>query len=285
MPDKAIEEMNQDELDSALLRSAADLPGDYYPVDDLLEAGADTAARDSSGWTPLHAAGHPDITRELLQAGADTGHTDGMGRTPLHYADTQEQAEILLDAGADPHATDDHGNTPAQYQETVLGEPLIDREETPVHSFVAVNGYDTGNGRDVAAVWWQSGDCYLVFAKYPAADWGDKEAVSVGAMGGDNAKEAALLTANGGPDSLDDNEPVKTMAELAQGSNVDLDTLRAGLAAGKEHGLPEGLMEALDGASRDQPESSHTQEPNHQSQPASRRPGPRRREQGTEQGL
>lgn len=84
----------------------------------LLQAGADIAARDLNGETPLHlAAGFRNAAAvaALLEAGADVHATTRRGDTPLHDAARNGSAEIvnaLLEAGADVHATSRGGYTP-----------------------------------------------------------------------------------------------------------------------------------------------------------------------------
>ena len=75
------------------------------------EAGADVAATDSNGETPLHlAAGsnkNPAVLEALLAAGADVLATDNPGWTPLHSASGNQGPALinaLLSAGADPTA-------------------------------------------------------------------------------------------------------------------------------------------------------------------------------------
>ncbi|MDX3800631.1 ankyrin repeat domain-containing protein [Streptomyces sp. AK04-3B] len=95
-------------------------------VDRLLGAGADPAAADAEGTTPLYAAcvqGEADTARRLLEAGAPPdAESAGLGAegTPLcaaacwGYVDT---VRVLLAHGADPHLREDHGTgmTPLQW--------------------------------------------------------------------------------------------------------------------------------------------------------------------------
>ena len=58
-------------------------------VRQLIDHGADVAARDETGLTSLHLAafsGSFDIVRLLIDHGADVTAQDGCSVTPLHYA-------------------------------------------------------------------------------------------------------------------------------------------------------------------------------------------------------
>lgn len=83
----------------------------------FLRRGADPNARSRNGWTALHEAflRGPDIHRILLDAGADPAATDNWGKSPLHLvAGSGEQGVIpmLVDAGADLDLLDGNGKTP-----------------------------------------------------------------------------------------------------------------------------------------------------------------------------
>ncbi|GAA4496211.1 hypothetical protein GCM10023191_037950 [Actinoallomurus oryzae] len=90
----------------------------------FLAAGADTAALDSNGGTPLDLAGDPSIARLLVEAGAP--QRTGGPSTPLHNAarraaadeDWVPVAELLLERGADPGLRDRFGALPSD----LLGE-------------------------------------------------------------------------------------------------------------------------------------------------------------------
>jgi ankyrin repeat protein len=52
----------------------------------LIERGADVAAQNMDGWTPLHLAspeGKVDVAHMLIERGADVRAQDGHGWTPL----------------------------------------------------------------------------------------------------------------------------------------------------------------------------------------------------------
>jgi ankyrin repeat protein len=87
-------------------------------VDQLLRAGADPAAADADGTTPLYAAcvqGAADTARVLLAAGAPPdAESAGLGAegTPLCAAACwghTETVRTLLAHGADPNLGEDHG--------------------------------------------------------------------------------------------------------------------------------------------------------------------------------
>lgn len=92
-------------------------------LSELLRAGADHSARDSSGFSPLelaaqlaNAAAAKAAIAALLAAGAVTDAGGNMKRTPLHFAGmnstpaaAREAIVALLAAGADPMASDADG--------------------------------------------------------------------------------------------------------------------------------------------------------------------------------
>ncbi|KAL4425064.1 hypothetical protein ABPG77_001842 [Micractinium sp. CCAP 211/92] len=104
----------------------------------LLSAGADVAAANLRGATPLHwAATNRDAEaataaiRLLLGAGASVHARDRYGETPLHYVDTNRSGaaaaavvRTLVQAGADVHARDRMLNTPLHA--VAAGSPGVD---------------------------------------------------------------------------------------------------------------------------------------------------------------
>ena len=78
----------------------------------LLEHGADTAAQDEDGYTPLHVAavyGYTGTARVLLKHGAYPNAQDLFGRTLLHRASIEGYvgvARVLLEYGGDARAQD-----------------------------------------------------------------------------------------------------------------------------------------------------------------------------------
>lgn len=76
-------------------------------IDSLVEAGADSEARDIDGRTPLHAAalkGSSEAVVALVRHGVELNALDGEGRAPLHLAAEYGHiyaAEALLAAGVD----------------------------------------------------------------------------------------------------------------------------------------------------------------------------------------
>lgn len=86
----------------------------------LVAEGADLAAADSYGETPLHhRAGHWQGGVELLiELGADVNHDAGGRATPLHRAadgGLLKSVQALLDHGANPNLTNDKGQTPLEF--------------------------------------------------------------------------------------------------------------------------------------------------------------------------
>jgi cytohesin len=91
---------------------------EWYPMQQLLDAGAVVDARDDEGSTASHLAAEHTLwgIQPLIFAGADLEARDDKGRTPLHWAAANHYAndnvQFLLDAGADPDTRDDDGRTP-----------------------------------------------------------------------------------------------------------------------------------------------------------------------------
>jgi ankyrin repeat protein len=64
----------------------------------LIEHGADAAAQDKHGLSPLHLAsrsGHPEVVQTLLTYGAYPNVRDKSGWTPLHFASQEEHEEVV----------------------------------------------------------------------------------------------------------------------------------------------------------------------------------------------
>lgn len=102
-------------IDVSAIYDAAN-EGDYETTKACIEAGADLAAKDKYGFTPLHRAASADgvpvaktlaVLRLLLDAGSPLESLGGSEeRTPLYlaaeFATSVEPVQLLLDAGADP---------------------------------------------------------------------------------------------------------------------------------------------------------------------------------------
>lgn len=91
----------------------------------LLELGADVAAADAKGRTPLHYAAEgacegAKALRALASAGADVGCADADGNSPLAAAGAagnRPAVEALLELGADKAARNAGGQTPLDLAE------------------------------------------------------------------------------------------------------------------------------------------------------------------------
>jgi hypothetical protein len=114
----------QGPLGTPLHRAAAG-PGDAEITNYLLQKGADVAALDDRGNTPLNVAVRGRANKEkarivelLLTKGANpNAKTRGGGSTPLHiaaFAGNFEVVKLLLTHKADVSATDGEGKTPLQ---------------------------------------------------------------------------------------------------------------------------------------------------------------------------
>ncbi|WKT54412.1 Ankyrin repeat [Fusarium oxysporum f. sp. vasinfectum] len=92
--------------------------GNIEIVKMLLEKGADAAAANEYGRTPLHEASensHLEIAKMLLEKEADAGTANKYGWTPLHEASKNGHlkiAKMLLEKGADAGAATKDGRTP-----------------------------------------------------------------------------------------------------------------------------------------------------------------------------
>jgi ankyrin repeat protein len=109
------ENVSSSNLNSELVKAATS--GDRQSVEDLLKAGADVEARDTSGRTPLYLAseqGKLDVVELLLARGADINAITG-GTTPLHRAcnlPSDEIAKLLIKRGAGVNVRNKGGLAP-----------------------------------------------------------------------------------------------------------------------------------------------------------------------------
>ena len=92
--------------------------GDTQAVRVLLDSGADHAAPDWFGRTPLHFARTEEVARALLMSGANPSARDRYDSTPLHYARTAGVASALIEFGADHSALDYYDRTPLHFART-----------------------------------------------------------------------------------------------------------------------------------------------------------------------
>jgi ankyrin repeat protein len=84
----------------------------------LIDKGANIAARDPNGCTPLHKAaewGNDNLVRLLVEHGADVNSTDDGGNSPLHLAANHgrlDTVKLLLSLGAILSPLNKAGRTP-----------------------------------------------------------------------------------------------------------------------------------------------------------------------------
>ena len=60
----------------------------------LVEHGADVAARNKDGSTPVHESGHLDLAWLLVEHGADAAPQNSFGETPLHLASSNGHLDL-----------------------------------------------------------------------------------------------------------------------------------------------------------------------------------------------
>ncbi|KAJ8331747.1 hypothetical protein BDV3_000905 [Batrachochytrium dendrobatidis] len=97
----------------------------------------DANAKDSSGYTSLHAAAsynHLDLMRMLVKEyGADPNVVDHDGYTPLHVIETADAGRVLIELGADPTKRNHSGQLPIETAFTECWTDVVDylQEFTP----------------------------------------------------------------------------------------------------------------------------------------------------------
>ena len=88
----------------------------------LLAHGAGLEARDAVGKTPLWVAavdGHAEVAAFLVRRGANARTRDGTGASPLHWSRWPAAAAVLLNAGANVNGRDGAGATPLDVAESL----------------------------------------------------------------------------------------------------------------------------------------------------------------------
>lgn len=115
---------------TALLEAAR--VGDERILDDLIEAGGDIRATDTSGRNALHFAIEclhgTTVMRDLLSRGLPSDWAEHDGQTPLMQAAASgnvQFAEMLLADGANLHATDHDGHSPLDLAQMAHDDPMI----------------------------------------------------------------------------------------------------------------------------------------------------------------
>ena len=120
-------------------------PGSVDVARFLIGHGADMAAQDKRGSSPLHLAsesGYVDLACLLVMQGAEVMAEDEHKSTPLHRASQSgnvDLARFFVEHGADITAKDDHGQTPLH---VALGSGSLQPSIDLVH-FLVEHGADT----------------------------------------------------------------------------------------------------------------------------------------------
>lgn len=108
----------------------------------LLENKADTSAKDSEGYAPLHLSlfnGSKKPVEWLLKHGADVEVRDRYGNTPIFFSlPSKEITELLLDHKANPNAQNNEGNTPLhKLVEKTMGNERGTSQKEPAKLLIA----------------------------------------------------------------------------------------------------------------------------------------------------
>ncbi|CAN0182312.1 unnamed protein product [Phaeothamnion confervicola] len=113
-------------------------------VKSYIVEGCDINAKDSFGYTPIHAAAayaQMGVLNWLIDNGANVNVIDADGDTPLHHCESVEPAQLLIAKGANV------------YQQNAAGEtPLSSAEESESEELAAFLREAMASGRSVGAV-------------------------------------------------------------------------------------------------------------------------------------
>jgi ankyrin repeat protein len=119
-----VDAVDQDRGWSALFWAIAQFNTDAVKL--LVGSRADVNLAAKNGYTPLHFAQAPGITRILVAAGASVNTRAHDGNTPLHMASVLGSAQILVSHGADVNAKNKTGKTPLDLAVTEGHEEIAD---------------------------------------------------------------------------------------------------------------------------------------------------------------
>lgn len=190
---------------------------DIEEVKSLVNQGADLAAKDKIGLTPLHLAAYTgpyEVVKFLIAKGADVAARDDDGSTPLHRAcdrGRKDVADLLIEKGADVNLRTKLGLTPLSH--------AVDSGNIGLVKLLITKGADanTRDGEGIPVLHTAAGRCYKDMVELLIANGADVNASF-------NGTPLHLLTFSLAPQAKD-------MAKLliAKGADVNHGGMQRGM--------------------------------------------------------